>query len=1101
MSEHDLLRDYIVKGTEDSFAELVSRYIDLVYSVALRQVRDAHAAQDVTQAVFVFLARKARSVGSSIKLAGWLLRTTRFVAANYRRREMHRVNRERQLSEFQGASESKAAWMEIAPVLDELLDQLNPVDRAAITLRFFERRSLAEIGTAFCISEDAAQKKVSRAIDKLRAAFSKRGISIAAAVFSTALAAQAVQAAPPDLASAISKSAFSTALPPKTSELVNSALSALRQHFLREVLLRFAPIAVLVAIIAFIMWRRSAEPPNISEPAATVAALVPVASELKPPRPPAPESEAAPASASLNLRIRVIDQVTGQPVPGALVDLSEIIAFPRTATNSFVTGLDGWAGIPLRGEAPTHWFIKLKIQKDGYVPKYVSWSEYQGDRFDDVPSEYVTQLAPGTAIGGRVINEHEEPVSNLRVVFSVVGPAPGSSKNRERLTMMGNYHTEVTAQDGSWSCDHVPAEFGMISFRLLHPRYQTARYQIAKLGHTAAPGQNIVIDADLRGGAAEMTVRSGIVIAGRVLDPAGAPVAGARVTLGREWSEPSRNQVTADDGIFRFSNAASNATLLTIQADRFAPAERQIVPGPASGDLTITLDPGVELAGRVVNKNGEPVPGARIRPTVDVSNRQRFSWSATADSAGRFRWKHAPLTEFYTVSAAGYDTQEKIALRAGADEQVIVMTNPATSGSVTFSGTVVDAQNQRPIPDFQVFLAAVEQMKEAPEHRTASTPELQVRGKAGVFGFDAPASALKYMIEIRAPDFAPFRYEILAPFDSSTHRNIELHAAAKIAGVLRLPDGKPAAGAVVVLCTVSDSLIGDFKEVRGTYMDMGGQFDLTATRGPHTIADHDGRFSFEPRFGATRVVAAHNAGFAEAALEELAAKEAMIVRPWGRVAGRLLVGGRPVAGEQVDISPWHWRFGTNAFVAAHLGATTDAAGNFEIHGVPQGEFAAYHRLGFRRGRPGDIPRSHGIYIRVQPGRTTSVTLGGSGRTVKGRVEPHLPKLKIDWRRDVHKLRAAKSNLDGTREFWFSPEGRAAQLNSRVYTLLFDDDGSFRIHDVEPGSYTLHFHFTAAGDSIGYREYEKSLVSFTSEVEIPPGEESFDLGVIRSAAKQ
>jgi len=212
-NSQNLLAEYATNGSEAAFRELVGRYLDLVYSTAFRLVDgDAHRAQDVAQTVFVDLARRARMLSKGVMLGGWLHRHTCFVAATLLRGERRRQHRERQAMELKALNEQPEPGLaHLAPVLDEAINQLGAEDRAAILLRFFEQRDLRSVGEALGSSENAAQKRVSRALDELRVLLKHRGVALSGAALGTVLVSEAVTAAPAGLAMGIAGTALASA--------------------------------------------------------------------------------------------------------------------------------------------------------------------------------------------------------------------------------------------------------------------------------------------------------------------------------------------------------------------------------------------------------------------------------------------------------------------------------------------------------------------------------------------------------------------------------------------------------------------------------------------------------------------------------------------------------------------------------------------------------------------------------------------------------------------------------------------------------------------------------------------------------------------------
>lgn len=205
-TDKELLQNYTGQHSEAAFAEITRRYVDLVHSAAFRMVRDLHLAQDVTQAVFVALAQNASQLANRPVLAGWLHRTTRNLAANAVRSDVRRRIREQEAAAMNESSEPDASWENIAPHLDDALGSLSDADRDALLLRYFEGRSARQIAETLGVTDDAAQKRVSRAVERLREFFAKRGVTIGASGLLT-ISANAVQAAPATLAATLSTSA------------------------------------------------------------------------------------------------------------------------------------------------------------------------------------------------------------------------------------------------------------------------------------------------------------------------------------------------------------------------------------------------------------------------------------------------------------------------------------------------------------------------------------------------------------------------------------------------------------------------------------------------------------------------------------------------------------------------------------------------------------------------------------------------------------------------------------------------------------------------------------------------------------------------------
>jgi RNA polymerase sigma factor (sigma-70 family) len=208
-NDMDLVREFARQNSETAFAELVRRHINLVYSVALRFTGNPGDAQDVTQAVFIILARKAAGLPARTVLTGWLYETTRFTAIRLLRSHARRQAREQEayMQSTLNQSGTDHLWRQLAPHLEAAMSRLNAKERTLLALRFYENKTGAEAAALLGIREEAAHKRTARALEKLRKIFTKRGVSSTTAILAGAISANSVQAAPAGLAATISATA------------------------------------------------------------------------------------------------------------------------------------------------------------------------------------------------------------------------------------------------------------------------------------------------------------------------------------------------------------------------------------------------------------------------------------------------------------------------------------------------------------------------------------------------------------------------------------------------------------------------------------------------------------------------------------------------------------------------------------------------------------------------------------------------------------------------------------------------------------------------------------------------------------------------------
>ena len=315
-----LLRDYANRGDEAAFRELVERYIDLVYSAAVRRVGgDADLARDVTQAVFTDLARKARSLRSVELLGGWLHRHTGFVAAGMVRSERRRQIREQEAAHMNALNDSSdTLWQQLAPVLDETINSLDPPDRQAVLLRFFERRDFRTIGTALGISDDAAQKRVSRALEKLRELLARQGVTLSLVLLGTLMAGRVVKAAPTGLAAQVASLALAGAA-------ASGGLAITLAKVTSSLLFKVAAGGAVVAVVMWLCLPNHLTP--VPEPARQGNSVAPLAAAASIPSTNIQLPVTAPAfqtgetnATGKTLLLKIVAVDVGKPVPNVELD-------------------------------------------------------------------------------------------------------------------------------------------------------------------------------------------------------------------------------------------------------------------------------------------------------------------------------------------------------------------------------------------------------------------------------------------------------------------------------------------------------------------------------------------------------------------------------------------------------------------------------------------------------------------------------------------------------------------------------------------------------------------------------------------------------------
>jgi RNA polymerase sigma factor (sigma-70 family) len=250
-SDSDLLQEFVQRRSQPAFAELVGRYVDLVYSAAVRQVNgDTHLARDVAQSVFIGLSRQAGDLRSRDSLVGWLYTSVHHAAANAVRTERRRQLREQKafaMQQIEQEENHRPDWERLRPVLDAAMLELDEADREAVLRRFFSGESFVTIGAALELSHEAARKRVDRALDRLHGLLARRGVRSSASALGLTIAQHAVSAAPVGFGGAVTHAAFSGA----------GGLLTAGGVFLMNKLTIGVTAAVIAALVALVVVERN----------------------------------------------------------------------------------------------------------------------------------------------------------------------------------------------------------------------------------------------------------------------------------------------------------------------------------------------------------------------------------------------------------------------------------------------------------------------------------------------------------------------------------------------------------------------------------------------------------------------------------------------------------------------------------------------------------------------------------------------------------------------------------------------------------------------------------------------------------------------------
>jgi RNA polymerase sigma factor (sigma-70 family) len=965
-----LLRDYADHGNEVAFRELVERYVDLVYSAALRRVGgDADLARDVTQMVFTDLARKARSLRRVEFLGGWLHRHTGFVAAGMVRRERRRQIREQEAVHMNALNDSpETLWQQLAPMLDETIDSLDPADRQAVLLRFFERRDFRSIGAALGISDDAAQKRVSRALEKLRELLASRGITLTLVLLSTLMAGRVVKAAPAGLAADVAGLALAGAS--------TGGLDWVFTKLANSLSFKIAAGGAVIVLSVWLFLPNRSTPGRESPQKESTVTVSPVTGRVPATNRQTPVTAAAGQTGGTNvagkpLLLKIVAADVGKPVPDVELDYWLWEHGKVEHKKALHADRFGVCKVPVP-EGTTE--LCLVSQRDGFADTLLDW---RPDRGETIPGEYTLRLARAVSIGGRVVDPDGNPAAGAQVSFG--NEADPATQTRPQSDDFGwpFWIPATTDAQGRWQIDRIGKQaLRSVIGGARHPDYVGSA--------SIAASRDPKVTEQLLAGTFVFTLGSAVTVRGVVVDSQGQPVPDAEVLVGHRGESGSREATNRADGTFVIVGCAPGQNVVTAQAKGYAPTTLQIDLTNNCPAIQITLRRGKFLKLKVVDANGKPVPNARVwldtfywgrstNPSVQIEfNRQ-------TDANGRLEWDEAPEQNLaFQVTAAGYMRSGEVGIRPDGAEHVITL-EPA----LKISGTVRDATTGQPIPRFRIVTGwpRWDPIDNTTNFQWSTIDRFWMSFDGGKFQHTYEEPALGgtpnpgFVFKFEAEGYAPFVTRQVSATEREVRFDVSLNPASTTEVTVVLPDGGSADGVDIGLVASGTQL---------ALVPGGFSHDNVRSGGSLLLTDNQGRFRLPPDPTVRRVIAAGPQGFGEATPAELATDPVIRMQPWGRLEGTYLQDGQPVAGAELQ-----FEYGDRNRDAIYCDfnafqTKTDSDGRFVFAKVPPG----IHEVELLV--PGTDVAGRKFWtarplqkVTIHSGDTTTITIGDSEQSGSG----------------------------------------------------------------------------------------------------------------------
>jgi uncharacterized GH25 family protein len=769
-----------------------------------------------------------------------------------------------------------------------------------------------------------------------------------------------------------------------------------------------------------------------------------------------------------DFEIQVVDSVSKEPIPGAEVT----IRMSGVQNRKDQTEDKGRVWVLLPEKDPS--YLSIAVKKEGYVTNRL---EYRDG--DAIPPTFTIELVRGISIGGMIQDEQGKPIAAVEMICMFPG---GDARTRKRP----NFHEMVQGRSddqGRWRCDGIPSDVNDISIKVTHPDFVSDKTN----DYTTPPPLE-----QLRAMKGVIVMKRGLSIAGVVLDEAGKPIQNASVVNGREGYMVQVARAFSDaEGHFVLKNLRAETQTLTVTAKQHAPAAKEVKIAKDMPPVEFHLGKGNTIRGKVVDVNGKPIGGVRVGVSR-FRGEQKWQWNANTKADGTFVWNEAPAEEVgFEAIKEGFIYVYDFKIKPSEKESVITLRPPQK-----FHGSVVDAQTGKEIESF-VVVPGRKDYENNPILWQRSDYDIK-KGHDGQYEIELVQPALAWLVSIEAPGYVPSVSPAYKPDQGDVVFDVKLQKGAGPAGIVRKPDGMPAAGADVVLATPSSQV-----QIKNGTIEPRQTFALT------TKTAADGKFEFAPQLDSFLVLAVGDEGYAEVTQEQLKASGDVKLQPWGKVAGKLKRGSKPW-GDQTVMLNYNWTYDPRApRIHSQYETKTDQEGNFTFDRAIPKETRVSRQLYLQKGpRGSSYTYSHSEPITVKAGETVTVQVGGKGRPVIGKVlVPNDPvsqawnvqgTLESNWQ--APKLPGGFDEWnDQKRQEWNKSRQQAQrdwENSRRYYSFPVEEDRSFRIEDVAPGTFRLSVF--VRDDMPRYRGGSIASAQVEAKIDDIPGgqtDEPLDVGTL------